>query len=149
MVQIIYKKDLALQLQLASNLEQLCRITGTVRWKKLWDQVLDHGEACTTSLKTLVQVMSHPLHASRSCPLCEITELKETLLVHVINEHTNSNESWDTLCTSLLNLDPSIYRHVLMYYAFTIFFSHYCLLIILLTINFLHITHLHIVVLYL
>ena len=115
MVQTIHKKDLALQLQSASNLEHLCRIAEAVGWKKLWDHVLDHGEACVTSLKNLVRVMSHPLHASRPCPLCEITELKESLPVHVINEHINSNKSWDTLFSSFLNLDPSIYSYVLCF----------------------------------
>ena len=91
-IQIIYKKDLAHQLKSASNLEHLCRIAETMGWKKLWDHVLDHGEACVTSLKNLVRVMCHPLHASHPCPLCEITELKEILPVHVINEHINSNE---------------------------------------------------------
>ena len=95
-IQIIYKKDLAHQLKSASNLERLCRIAETVGWKKLWDHVLDHGEACVTSLKNLVRVMCHPLHASHPCPLCEITELKEVLPVH----DTNSNESWDTLFNS-------------------------------------------------
>ena len=93
MIQIIHKKDLAHQLKSTSNLEHLCRITETVGRKKLWDQ----GEACVTSLKNLVRVMSHPLHAIHPCSLCEITELKEILPVNVINEHTNSNESWDTL----------------------------------------------------
>ena len=91
MVQTIHKKDLALQLQSASNLEHLCKITDAVGRNKLWDHVLDHGEACVTLLKKLVRVMSHPLHASRPCPLCEITELKESLPVHVINEHTAMN----------------------------------------------------------
>ena len=115
MVQTIHKKDLALQLQSASNLVHLCKTTEAVGWKKLWDHVLDHGETCVTSLKNLVRVMSHPLYASHPCPLCEITELKESLPVHVINEHINSNESWDTLFSSLLNLDPSIYSHILCF----------------------------------
>ena len=115
-IQIIYKKDLAHQLKSASNLEHLCRIAETVGWKKLWDHVLDHGEVCVTSLKNLVRVMCHPLHASHPCPLCEITELKEILPVHVINEHTNSNESWDTLFNSLFNLDLSFYTHIICFY---------------------------------
>ena len=53
-IQIINKKDLAHQLKSASNLEHLCRIAETVGWKKLWDHVLYHGEACVTSLKNLV-----------------------------------------------------------------------------------------------
>ena len=46
MIQIIHKKDLAHQLKSASNLEHRFRIAETVEWKKLWDHVLDHGEAC-------------------------------------------------------------------------------------------------------
>ena len=47
-------KDLALQLQSASEYKHLCKITNSVGWKKLWDHTLDHGEACVTALKNLV-----------------------------------------------------------------------------------------------
>ena len=40
----------------------------------------------------------------------------ESLPTHVINEHTNSNESWDTLFNSILNLNSSLYSHILCFY---------------------------------
>ena len=61
---VIHKGDLALQLQSISEMEHLCKIASTVRWKKLWDNALDHGEACITSLKNLVRIISCPVFFS-------------------------------------------------------------------------------------
>ena len=90
LVQAIRGKDLALQLQTASNAKHLCKIADTVGWKKLWDHALDHGEACITSLRNLVRVVSYPKHAISSCPLCEVSELDVPLPGHIIEKHTNS-----------------------------------------------------------
>ena len=68
----IQKEDLALQLQSASDMEHLYKIAVEVRWKKLWDLALDHGVACISSLRKLVQVISHPKHAPSPCPVCDI-----------------------------------------------------------------------------
>ena len=88
-------------------------IADTVGWKKLWDHALDHGEACITSLRNLVRVVSYPKHAISSCPLCEVSELDVPLPGHIIEKHTNSTESWDTLFNSLLNLNSSCFSHLL------------------------------------
>ena len=48
------------------------------------------------------------------CPLCNVTELNKSLPTHVINEHTNSNESWDTL----FNLNFSLYSYILCFIIF-------------------------------
>ena len=85
LVQAIRGKDLALQLQTASNAKHLCKIADTVGWKKLWDHALDHGEACITSLRNLVRVVSYPKHAISSCPLCEASELDVPLPGHIID----------------------------------------------------------------
>ena len=50
---------------------------------------------------------------SSPCPLCNVNELNESLPTHVISERTNSNESWDTLFNSILNLNSSLYSHIL------------------------------------
>ena len=116
MEKAVHKEDLALQLQSASEYKHLCKITNSVGWKKLWDHTLDHGEACVTALKNLVRIVNHPSYACSPCPLCNVTELNESLPTHVINEHTNSNESWDTLFNSILNLNSSLYSHILCFY---------------------------------
>ena len=122
LVQAIRGKDLALQLQTASNAKHLCKIADTVGWKKLWDHALDHGEACITSLRNLVRVVSYPKHAISSCPLCEASELDVPLPGHIIEKHTNSTESWDTLFNSLLNLNSSCFSHLLC----SLIFFNYC-----------------------
>ena len=38
-------------------------------WKKLWDHVLDHREACITSLKNQVCIVSYPRHTASSSML--------------------------------------------------------------------------------
>ena len=116
MEKAVHKEDLALQLQSASEYKHLYKITNSVGWKKLWDHTLDHGEACVTALKNLVRIVSHPSYACSPCPLCNVTGLNESLPTHVINEHTNSNESWDTLFNSILNLNSSLYSHILCFY---------------------------------
>ena len=110
MEKAIHKEDLVLQLQSASEYKHLCKITNLVGWKKLWDHTLDHGEACITALKNLVRIVSHPSYACSPSPLCNVTELNKSLPAHVINEHTNSNESWDTLFKSTIVLINSIFQ---------------------------------------
>ena len=112
-MQAIYVKDLALQLRTASEAEHLCKIADAVGWKKLWDHALDHVEACITSLRNLVRIVSYPKHAISPCPLCEATELDVPLPAHIVGKHKNSFESWDTLFNSLLNLNSSCFSHLL------------------------------------
>ena len=126
MEKAVHKEDLALQLQSASEYKYLCKITNSVGWKKLWDHTLDHGEACVTALKNLVRIVTHPSYACSPCPLCNVTELNESLPTHVINEHTNSNESWDTLFNSILNLNSSLYSHILCFYNHYISSTYMC-----------------------
>ena len=90
--------------------------------KDIHKEDLDHGEACDTAIKKLVRIVSYPSYACSPFPLCNVTELNKSLSTHVINEHTNSNESWDTLFNSILNLNSSLYSHIL---CFTIIFNHY------------------------
>ena len=116
LVRAIGKEDLALQLQSASEMEHLCKIANTVGWKKLWDHVLDHGEACITSLKNLVRIVSYPRHTASPCPLCEGAELSIPLPIHIMEKHSNTTESWDTLFNSLLNLNSSLYSHLLCFH---------------------------------
>ena len=109
----IQTKDQALQLQSASDFEDLCRIASVIKWKKLWDHALDHGETCISSLRNLVRIISHPTHALSPCPLCDIDELSSSLPIHIIETHTNISASWDTLLNSLLEVDSSIFGTLL------------------------------------
>ena len=96
-------------------MEHLCKIAIEVRWKKLWDLALDHDVACISSLRNLARVISHPKHAPSPCPTCDSTELRVSLLQSVMEKHTYSTESWDTLLNSLLELDPSLYGTLLCF----------------------------------
>ena len=75
------------------NAKHLCKIADTVGWKKLWDHALDHGEACITSLRNLVRVVSYPKHAISSCPLCEASELDVPLPGHIIERELEARGS--------------------------------------------------------
>ena len=98
----------------ASDMEHLCKIAVEVRWwgKKLLDLALDHGVACISSLRNLVWVIRHPKHAPSPCPICDT---RVSLPQHVMEKHTYSTESWDTLLNSLLELDPSLYGTLLCF----------------------------------
>ena len=100
----IQQCDQALLLQSASDMEYLCTIANVVKWRKLWDHALDHGERGITSVRNLVRVISHPRHAPSLCPLSDVKELTTPLPIHVLKNHTNSSEYWDTLFNSILHL---------------------------------------------
>ena len=104
----IQQRDQALPLQSASDMEYLGTITSVVKWRKLWDHALEYGRKGITSVRNLVRVISHPSHAPSPYPLCDINELTAPLAVHVLENHTNCSESWDSMFNSILNLDPSV-----------------------------------------
>ena len=110
----IVKKDKALQLKKASKFCHLNAIADSVGWRKLWDLALDHGPSGIKSVKNLVRIISYPNHATNKCPKCEIAELDPlSLPAHIIDEHTNSESSWDALLNSLVSMDPTFFTHVL------------------------------------
>ncbi len=110
----INKKDKILQIKKASHHQDLCKLGDTVGWKKLWDQCLDQGEICVTSLVNLVSILTYPRHAKKPCPYCEGDSgpQYESLASHVMLDHTNSNDSWDNLLNSLCKLEPACYSHL-------------------------------------
>ena len=115
----ISQKDFALQVKKASKHHQhLCNIAVSVGWEKLWDHSLDHGITCVTSLKNLVRIFIYPNHAARKCPLCENDDNLQfdALVEHIMAYHTSSGDFWDILLNSLIELDPSCFRHLLCLY---------------------------------
>ena len=77
----------------ASKFCHLNAIADSVGWRKLWDLALDHGPS---GIKNLVRIISYPNHATNKCPKCEIAELDPLALpAHIVDEHTNSESSWD------------------------------------------------------
>ena len=89
-------------------------IADSVGWRKLWDLALDHGPSGIKSVKNLVRIISYPNHATNKCPKCEIAELDPlSLPAHIIDEHTNSESSWDALLNSVVSMDPTFFTHVL------------------------------------
>ena len=110
----IQKEDKALQLKKTSKFNHLTTIAELVGWRKLWDSALDHGPSCVKSLKNLVRIISYPDHATSECPKCDVAVLDlPSLPEHIIDGHTNSDSSWDTLINSLVRMDPSFFSHVL------------------------------------
>ena len=110
----IQKEDKALQLKKTSKFNHLTTIAELVGWRKLWDSALDHGPSCVKSLKSLVRIISYPDHATSKCPKCDVAVLDlPSLPEHIIDGHTNSDSSWDTLINSLVRMDPSFFSHVL------------------------------------
>ena len=74
---------------------------------------LDHGPSGIKSVKNL-RIMSYRNHATNKCPKCEIAELDSlSLPAHIIDEHTNSESSWNALLNSLVSMDPTFFTHVL------------------------------------
>lgn len=110
----ISKEDKVIQLQKASKFCHLIAIAESVGWRKLWDLSLDHGPSTVKSVRNLVRIISYPNHATSKCPKCDIAELDPpSLPAHIIDKHTNSESSWDTLINSLVVMDPIFFTHVL------------------------------------
>ena len=110
-------KDHLLQIEKASQqYTDICsKLATSTGWRRLWDHSLDHGRTCVTSLKNLVRILTYPKHATRQCPLCEGIEF-DSLLEHVMSDHTSSSNSWDVLQNSLTDLDPSCFSHFSCFY---------------------------------
>ncbi len=59
-----------------------------VGWAKLWDACLSLGAATTTGLQKLSRAMVHHGRGSRSCPLCDESELDaDSVLEHITSHH--------------------------------------------------------------
>ena len=99
-----------IKLKKASKFCHLNAIADSVGWRKLWDLALDHGPSGIKSVKNLVRIISYPNHATNKCPKCEVAELDPlSLPAHIIDEHTNSESSWDAILNSLVSMDPLMY----------------------------------------
>ena len=113
------QKYFALQVKKASKHHQhLCNITVSVGWEKLWDHSLDHGIMCYKPYEPIVRILTYQQHAARICPLCEDDDdlQFDALVEHIMAYHTSSGDSWDVLLNSLIELDPSCFRHLLCLY---------------------------------
>ena len=109
----ICKMDQSLLLQKSSTYPFLIQIAKCVGWKKLWDNALDHGPSVIKGLKNLVRVITYPNHSPKICPFCDIQNLDQPLIDHVISNHTNSDSSWSSLLDSLCAMDPNCFSHIL------------------------------------
>ena len=112
----ILREDRTLLLDKVSKYQHLHKIAECVGWKKVWDQALDYGPSATKSMKNIVRVITYPDHATRTCPLCELTGLDRAYLAeHFTSHHTRSERPWNSLMDSLTNMDPSLFSHILCF----------------------------------
>ena len=112
MKECIKRKDATLLLESAQVYPDLCLISTSVGWRRLWDFALDHGSSAVNSLKHLVRVIIHPTHAPSVCPKCDVMELPTLLPDHIFSQHTRSKTTWDTLLQSLIAMDDEAFTHL-------------------------------------
>ena len=108
----IKRKDATLLLESAQVYPDLCLISTSVGWRRLWDCALDHGSSTVDSLKHLVRVIVHPTHAPSVCPRCDVMELPTSLPDNFFSQHTRSKTTWDTLLQSLIAMDDEAFTHL-------------------------------------
>ena len=75
MEKCIKRKDASLLLKSAQVYHDICLISTSVRWRRLWGCALDHGSSAVDSLKHLIRVIVHPTHTPSVCPKCDVMEL--------------------------------------------------------------------------
>ena len=102
---------------------------------------LNHSPSVFRSAKNLLRVIAYPDHTTSKCPKCDATEMGDfpSLPVHLINEHTNSESSWDTLMDALAGMDPSFISQALcLSNSFNLFTLHFLYTPLCLTFMFVH-----------
>ena len=109
---------IALQLKLAYEYPDLCIISTSVGWRRLWNNVLDQCHSVIITLKHLIRVITYSTQLSSICPKCDVSELHTSLLDHIICQHIRSKATWDTLIQSLINLDSLALTNLCVFHYF-------------------------------
>ena len=108
----IKSRDTALRLRKCGTgkvMKTVCEIEECIGWPLLWDMALDNGQKCIDGIKNLVRIITYPDHATKPCPLCDVTSLLGfTLLDHVLEQHSSTaSVKSEQLLTSLLAVTDS------------------------------------------